>query len=289
MSELLFKSPFLCSLCLHKLENPVDLECGHRMCLKDFSDLKNLQFFDKNIFNCPECKSLISEGKVKFDQLQMANVQFLYDIVCSWCGKEQAKYQCSENCNFLCEKCLKNLNSIEYFKPHSILDLNDLDKMKFITQKKCDQHKKYDLELYCKDCNILLCTLCALSGPHKPHNLISIDDFKKEKNMDFQLKLKLNKDGTFKYLEFYKSLLTKKEELDKNYEKCSKDIEKFFVRMNQILIEKRKSLIEEAAEIYQIKLDSWERNLKNLKSFMSVRDHYQEIFYKSMIRKNLIL
>ena len=289
MVELLFKTPLLCSFCLQKIQNPIHLDCGHLICKKDFVDLKNLKWIDFKIFKCSECKKPISEEENKnLNQIEHNDQTILYDYFCSWCSKEPAKFYCVDVCNFLCETCHLNIHqNIKAFKTHSIIDLNVLDQTKFVTQNKCIQHQKNDLELYCKDCKIPLCTVCALTGKDKNHNLCSISDFLSEKNLDSQSKLQINLEENSKFLDFYRLLLEEKESLTKNYKESLQDIDDFIIKMIAELENKKKKWIQETNLIYEKKLDFYETSLQTLKSFINLRQLNQEITMKINQSKEL--
>ncbi|XP_067897462.1 LOW QUALITY PROTEIN: E3 ubiquitin-protein ligase TRIM7-like [Heterodontus francisci] len=170
-----------CSICLQVYTDPVILTCNHSFCRACIEDLwKNTH---SGFFCCPQCRKWFKVRPLE-KNFQLANIIQKYKdqtmsqavILCSYCTKQQIPAVKT------CLKCEVAMCSI-HLKPHKenlVFESHPLrDPVVNATAGKCTEHQEL-LKLYCKDDNVCICSLCALAGDHKGHNLISISEAVKE-------------------------------------------------------------------------------------------------------------
>ncbi|CAG2220956.1 unnamed protein product [Mytilus edulis] len=163
-----------CGICLSPYTEPRLLDCYHAFCTPC---LEKLDVHD-NYLTCPLCRTHISlpdEGvsglksyPFKFEQSHRTNDS---TDVCEFCSEENAAVAKCLDCKInLCLTCRDFHRKIKTSQNHSLenFKLDQLDKLNVKSIQECDEHRK-ELTLFCKPCNILLCSECAEKS-HRMHD-----------------------------------------------------------------------------------------------------------------------
>ncbi|CAG2220955.1 TRIM56 [Mytilus edulis] len=163
-----------CGICLSPYTEPRLLDCYHTFCTPC---LEKLDVHD-NYLTCPLCRTHISvpdkgvsglkSYPFKFEQSQSANNS---TDICELCSKENsAVAKCLECKINLCLNCRDYHRILKTSQNHSLENLkgDQLDKINEKSIKECEEHRK-ELTLFCKPCNILLCSECAEKS-HRIHD-----------------------------------------------------------------------------------------------------------------------
>ena len=85
---------------------------------------------------------------------------------------------CSDCPGPLCEECHSGHRTLAFLKKHKVVPLEEVLKKGSIDLGKsplCSTHKK-ELELYCQDCEEVICMACPVVGPHKSHRVVFVDE-----------------------------------------------------------------------------------------------------------------
>ena len=85
---------------------------------------------------------------------------------------------CSDCPGPLCEECQGVHQTAVFLKKHKVVSLEDVLKKGSIDLGKsplCSIHKK-ELELYCQDCEEVICMACPVVGPHQSHRVVFVDE-----------------------------------------------------------------------------------------------------------------
>ena len=85
---------------------------------------------------------------------------------------------CSDCPGPLCEECQSVHQTAAFLKKHKVVSLEEVLKKGSVDLGKsplCSIHKK-ELELYCQDCEEVICMACPVVGPHQSHRVVFVDE-----------------------------------------------------------------------------------------------------------------
>ena len=187
----------VCKLCKkfyqHK-DGPLLLPCLHSFCKPCLTEyVKKAPAADSKMARCPTCNDRFPRAQ-DIDQLpinlrlsHLVNCEEKADGECGACdqsSKNAATTFCNNCCEFYCDNCKKDHQKFKVFEKneHKLIELVE-GQFKFdLPPSKCLIHKKQELALFCEDCEILICLLCAQTEhhDHKKNSLEIIAQQKKE-------------------------------------------------------------------------------------------------------------
>ncbi|XP_011408279.1 PREDICTED: E3 ubiquitin-protein ligase TRIM33-like [Amphimedon queenslandica] len=208
-----------CSVCLELYTDPRVLPCLHTFCLHCLEPLvKN------NRLTCPQCRgehsvpkdgvsmypvdlSLLPElGEAKEEKKICGEAKEEKKICGSCTSGDVAVGYCTDCGEFLCEWCRDASHKRnKVFLSHTLVSLEDAPGFPSSTRDQhsyCDKHTDHKLEVFCRPCSAVVCSMCMLESTHKQHKYDLI------KNVSEELMAKIKRST--------KSLETKKEELKRN-------------------------------------------------------------------------
>ncbi|XP_044033832.1 E3 ubiquitin-protein ligase TRIM39-like [Siniperca chuatsi] len=192
-NSLLSEMQFLCPICLDVFTRPVSTPCGHNFCMSCITCYWN----DTPVCQCPICKetfekrpdlkvnTFISELASQFMSLQVTDAHIWSAdqqkascggaVLCDICTntKQEAVKSCLECQTSYCDVHLEPHHRATGLKRHTLVDpLASLENMI------CKEHTRL-LMLFCKNDQVLLCDVCAISR-HVNHDVISMQQAYKE-------------------------------------------------------------------------------------------------------------
>ena len=261
-----------CSICTEIVKDPRTLPCFHSYC-KDCLD-KYVKHRRKNRprvedLNCPVCRTkftLDPEGvqgmpgnHLICNMLDAMAVQNQVKAVpCSYC-QEPSVGRCVTCEVFMCKKCLRPHNDFPGFRDHVVLSMEELskpeNKANIKGQSRCKKHNKKKLKFYCETCNELVCRYCMEVDHLRPDHVCLPLETIAEKNIEA---LKLNyltfEENLSRGNEKLRELSNVVESLNKNMEKARRKIyqekSETLAKIERMLEEKAKSLVNEAEDIF---------------------------------------
>ena len=179
-----------CSICFELFSDPRLLPCLHTYCLKCLQRLVSDQ---KSHLNCPQCRAkheIPKDGVATYlsdlsilPELEVAKGQGQKKI-CGFCTtSEVAVGYCNDCGEYLCQYCQDVMHKRgKMFVSHTVSSIEEATSIAsssftyFLKKSSlCSFHPKYELEIFCKTCNTLVCCKCMLETTHKGH---SYDFFK---------------------------------------------------------------------------------------------------------------
>ena len=176
-----------CSICLELFSDPRILPCLHTCCLKCLQGLVSDQ---KNDLSCPQCRAKheIPKGDVTnflcdlsiLPELESAKADIIKKEetkICGLCISGEVAVGYCRDCNeYLCECCHGPVHKkIKLFSTHEITSIEELESSPVVTHgikqpARCPCHSEYKLEVFCKTCDRVVCSMCMLETTHKGHS-----------------------------------------------------------------------------------------------------------------------
>ena len=185
-----------CPVCLNELQDPRMLSCRHALCYTCVKDYTEKNKYDKEL-PCPVCREVTSlyEGGVDnlpkfFFMNELKEVVMEEDgvkedkplaqggAVCSTedCGQPAIQY-CKGGCQFICQQCYDEHQRMRITRKHQVITASEgetFSKSKLLPYPPCHHHNHQLMDLYCRKCNIPICTTCCQVN-HQGHDCIEID------------------------------------------------------------------------------------------------------------------
>ena len=273
-----------CSVCLELYTDPRVLPCLHTFCLHCLEPLvKN------NRLTCPQCRG---EHSIPKDGVSMypVDLSLLPELgeakeekkICGSCTSgDVAVGYCTDCGVFLCEWCRDTCHKRnKVFLSHTLVSLEDAPGFPSSTREQhsyCDMHTDHKLEVYCRSCTAVVCSMCMLESTHKNHKY----DFIKKVSEELMAKIKkstesleIKKNELKRYLIFVEALeravnsrrYQLESEINKSYDHCISILQK---KKEQMLSEVDATFTQGNKKIWSAKndIESLSLQLKSCRSF----------------------
>uniref|UniRef100_UPI00398EAE3A E3 ubiquitin/ISG15 ligase TRIM25-like n=1 Tax=Pristiophorus japonicus TaxID=55135 RepID=UPI00398EAE3A len=169
-----------CAVCLHVYQDPVALPCLHSFCMKCIEGVWT-QTAGPGGFECPQCRRKFNPKPSLERNFTLCNIVEKYDksqlsadsahVMCDYCIDNQspAVKTCLICFSSFCSIHIKRHLLNKALNGHTLIEpVTDL------TDRQCPDHKKV-LEFFCKDDAECVCGSCIITGKHKSHTLLSLD------------------------------------------------------------------------------------------------------------------
>ena len=189
-----------CPICLNELQDPRLLSCRHTLCytcLKDYTEKGNYSeqlpcpvcrgvtvLYEGGVDNLPkfffmnELKEVVTEQDDEVEeenqpQSMKGGSASSSGSVCSVedCGQPAMTY-CKDGCQFLCQRCYDDHQSIRITKNHQVFPITKPRKCPY---PPCNHHNHQVLDLYCRTCDMPVCTTCSQAN-HRDHDCCDLDE-----------------------------------------------------------------------------------------------------------------
>ncbi|XP_062584171.1 uncharacterized protein LOC134245956 [Saccostrea cucullata] len=199
------------------------------------------------------------------DPLDRAQVLLLCDL----CQRAALQSHC-ELCQInLCKACVGEHLS-DSSKRHKVVPYKHRTNTPDLNYPKCPNHTEKHCELYCKECDIPVCSTCISSGKHHGHEFKDIlqkpifmkEIFKTDLN-------ELEKRILPTYEEISSDVYSEKVKVEKHYEKLTSAVTKQgedWHREINIIVNKQKSEIDEMKTKHLTALNKQENEIKQITS-----------------------
>ena len=196
-----------CSLCQSVYKSPVILPCIHTFCKECVENQVNNKTVESEeqdrIFNCPTCRRNLEIPRNDINTLPqndfLNNLKNMLvtlngaEVPCGFClhanQSTKAAWLCANCAVPMCADC-KSFHPKQgpRFRDHRVIQLQDFDNddvADICSQKQewCKTHSTKELEFYCKNCAMAVCTNCQVVG-HQDHSCVDVDRVAAEKKHD---------------------------------------------------------------------------------------------------------
>jgi len=182
-----------CALCKDIYQEPKTLGCLHSFCLECLGT-----YIERNHSNlgltCPICRAPL-DVQTQEEVEKLTTDSFLYHslhthnslansisiqrnqkLMCLD-GENEATFYCLDCQDYFCEMCSKVHQRAKISKNHQVItfeetksqeQLNEMTKMS--PQLYCQIHKLKEIDLFCEDCKLPICSLCI--DQHPSHKIV---------------------------------------------------------------------------------------------------------------------
>ena len=286
-----------CSICLELFSDPRVLPCLHTYCLKCLQGLVSDQ---KSDLSCPQCRARheIPKGGVTnflcdisiLPELEAAKVDTIKKEETKICGLctsgEVAVGYCRDCGEYLCECCYGPVHKkIKLFFTHEISSANasSLSSHNIIQPALCSCHPKYELEIFCKTCDRVVCCKCMLEPTHKGHSYDFFDNVQgelmeriKSETNDIENKEMIFKSGLAFVEKFEKQVCNQQGKLEAKINAvCDEYITKIQAMKEELLKQVESKFTEDSKTIWAAK-NHLEIMLCQVKSCQAFSERYQK-------------
>ena len=192
MAELPVDSPFVtkdldssCVSCGDKVEELLCLPCLHSVSVCEKKECRE-KLMKSKILSCSQCKEEFDvpvDGFPCYSFAKRKVISRAREEEGTFCYAEHESPQlavafCSDCPGPLCEECQSAHETVAFLKKHKVVPLEEVLKKGSVdlgNSPLCSIHKK-ELELYCQDCEEVICMACPVVGPHQSHRVVFVDE-----------------------------------------------------------------------------------------------------------------
>ncbi len=174
-----------CSLCLETFNDPRVLSCGHTFCFRCLQ--KVVSSSEPNLF-CSLCRkewAIPNEGLHALPKnyvVETHSIAIPSTIDCALANNERthgmAEYFCIDCWDVLCATCsdghrLTKFTQNHVIKPIKEVSRDDVEQHNKQLSAKCLHHPSREVDVYCKICSEVACTLCCVTK-HSKHDCVEL-------------------------------------------------------------------------------------------------------------------
>ena len=261
-----------CLPCLHSVS-----VCEKKECCQNLLDRKA---------SCSHCKEKFSfpvEGFPRYTFAERKAMAKRREEEGTFCSGEHESPQlavvfCSDCRGPLCEECHSAHRNIGILKKHKIKSLENALKEGIASLTNlplCPTHNK-ELECFCQDCEVLICTLCPVVGPHQSHRVLFVDKEVGEMNKQPLVQcIKAAKKRMDKMSSAVRDIDDRLFSLHEEGNRCKEDIAELKDRMIEAITNRCAILVSEVEEAEEERRRDLKEHKKTLQDQMKQLEHFK--------------
>lgn len=275
-----------CIYCLSYIQNPVKLQCEHKICsscLNELNILYSLQ--NKKTMKCPKCDAVISnnllnkENRDFFENIDNRENVLTTIQKCSICHNTNVKYECL-NCDMLlCLKCKTSHFSFPTNQNHKCIPYTE---NKSNDNSKCPIHQ-IEVEYFCVNDNIPICVKCV-DVLHSEHIIKKLEEVNELYQVEIHSLLEKGKI----YYEQIKSLIdnldnahkvlsNEKDFFIKKTKKLFNDMVNVLLTQQTIILNKINEFFNNKTSFIEDKKDKYSIVKNRFESYINVNDTLNQL------------
>uniref|UniRef100_A0A8C5GVB8 E3 ubiquitin-protein ligase TRIM21-like n=1 Tax=Gouania willdenowi TaxID=441366 RepID=A0A8C5GVB8_GOUWI len=160
--------PFLCSICLEVLTDPVTTSCGHNFCKTCIST----HWDTSTTSRCPVCNQVFSTKPQLKVNIMMREMVSQFRLPCDVCTgtKVKALKSCLDCVVSYCETHLEPHLTASGLRRHQLVE-----PVENLESRMCPKHSK-PLELFCLSDQTRVCLMCSVLE-HRSHQLVPLGEY----------------------------------------------------------------------------------------------------------------
>ena len=183
------------------------------------------------------------------------------EVVCEMCSGAKAAAFCRHCTDFICNDCVKSHRKLKVFTGHQVVTLEELKvggakqiPLKEAPPMSCKDHDE-QLKIFCFDCNRLICRDCIIDY-HAGHQSEFVKKFSPQCRGLLTKSLAPLKKAQSDFRDAYKAAEATEAEVFAQCASVSNTIQQSFDRMIELLTERKRQLLKDAAKLKDEKLDA---------------------------------
>ena len=261
-----------CLPCLHSVS-----VCEKKECRQNLLDRKASCSFCKETFPFP------AEGFPRYTFAERKAMAKRREEEGTFCSGEHESPQlavvfCSDCPGPLCEECHNAHRNIGILKKHKIKSLENALKegiASLTNLSLCPTHNE-PLKCFCQDCEVLICTVCPLVGPHQSHRVLFVDKEVGEMNKQPLAQcIKAAKKRMDKMSSAVRDIDVRLFTLHEEGNHCKEDIAEMKDRMIEAVTNRCAVLISEVEGAEEKRRGDLEEHKKTLQNQMKQLEHFK--------------
>ncbi|XP_021355130.1 tripartite motif-containing protein 45-like, partial [Mizuhopecten yessoensis] len=206
-------------------------------------------------------------------KLSIRRAQVYVPNTCAWCENVQdVNWYCNDCQEALCDKCKDGHKRGKKTRNDDVVPIKEANILgEAVLPEVCKTHRGKTCDLYCSDCNIVMCTMC-FTEKHKQHTFKNIEEEIVSQKQDMQDQLKILKSKS----DHFNASLSKRHEMNKSV-KESVDVIRQTVQTQRLKLKveidsiadavlvELSALVDEEEKSYQQDCKSHEQTIKEIK------------------------
>ena len=298
-----------CVYCLKRVIKPIELSCGHELCLSCAEEIISLYKFihipyiEPKFIKCPKCKkksdiidnnlnnmlrlnwypsqpyeqneiinNSLDEQKIMEKKLQLCEICPNSKYI-----RDLAEFECL-NCDIiLCYECrIRHLSNPRH-QDHKIIPYTKILQEK-VELSLCDKHRE-PTKLFCETCMKSICVICAqYDKDHENHKINTIKNILDNQTIELTGNMRVCEVQIKIIEELIDQMIYSKQKLEEEKKIFLDDIKKTIDKIINLINNKKEELINYINQLFGNKLENLENKLTN---FKLVKNRYQ--YYRGLI------
>ena len=251
--------------------------CEKKECRQNLADRKASCSLCKETFSFP------AEGFPRYAFATRKAIDKRYEDEGTFCCAEHECPQlavvfCSDCRGPLCEECHKGHGMVAVLKKHKIKPLENALKEGIARSTSLPlflTHNK-ELECFCQDCEVLICTVCPVVGPHQSHRVLFVDKEVGEMNKQPLVQcIKAAKKRLDKMSSAVRDIDDRLFALHEEGNRCKEDIAEMKNCMIEAVTNRCAVLVSEVEEAEEKRRKDLEEHKKTLQDQMKQLEHFK--------------
>ena len=291
MAELPVDAPFLakhldfsCVSCGNKVDVLSCLPCLHSVSICEKEECRQ-NLLDRKA-SCSHCKETFFfpvEGFPRYTFAESKAVAKQHEEEGTFCSGVHESPQlavvfCSDCPGPLCEECHSAHRNIGILKKHKIKSLENALKEGISSSTNlplCPTHNE-PLKCFCRDCEVLICTVCPVVGPHQSHRVLFVDKEVGEMNkLPLAQCIKAAKKRMDKMSSAVRDIDNRLLTLHEEGNRCKEDIAEMKNRIIEAMTNRCAILVCEVEEAEEKRRRDLEEHKKTLQDQMKQLEHFK--------------